>query len=173
MFVYLLLQRGMLKDLLKLFWLLYSSVTENRQGEIKDMNQKLYFSHVIDEKSSYINGKEPTHGHVESPWQWAGDGLQICKVIVEFSHKTIFSLASVFNLDMYSNIWMCIQSLSRVIFPSRLHPFAQQAWLPFLREELPSPIPSHTHSFLLIFSKESCCTPLNLPGLTISQISGW
>ena len=68
---------------------------------------------------------------------------------LEFDHKTVFSLAFVFNLDMYSNVWMFIQSLSRVIFPFRLHPFAQQASLPFLREELASPVSSHTHDLLL------------------------
>lgn len=159
MFVYLLLQRGMLKDLLRSFWLLYSSVTENRQGDIKGMNQKLYFSHVIDEKSSYINGKEPMHGHE------LGMG---CK----FSHKTIFSLAFGFNLDMHSNIWMFIQSLSRVIFPFKLHPFAQQGTSPSWGNsyQVPSPL-TPTTSFR--YSAKSCCTPLNLPGLTISQISGW
>lgn len=50
---------------------------------------------------------------------------------------------------MYSNIWLFIQSLSGVIFPVRWHPFAQQALLPFLREELASPVSSHTHNLLL------------------------
>lgn len=47
---------------------------------------------------------------------------------------------------------MFIQSLSRVIFPLRLHHFAQQAWLPLLREDLASPVSSLTStiSFLML-----------------------
>lgn len=79
---------------------------------------------------------------------------------LEFNHKTIFSLAFVFNLDKHSNVWMFMRSLSGVIFPFRLRPFAQQTWLPFLREELASSVSSHAHDLLLDIQQRVSLPPL-------------
>lgn len=62
---------------------------------------------------------------------------------------------------------MFIQSLSRVIFPLRLHHFAQQAWLPVLREDLASPVSSLTSTILfLMLGADSHCParPVSLTG---------
>lgn len=85
---------------------------------------------------------------------------------VEFKHKTIFSLSFAFNLDLFK----CLEVYPKPIandFPPRLHPFAQQAWLPLLREDLAGPVSSFTSttSFLILDEDSHCpARPVSLTG---------
>lgn len=61
-----------------------------------------------------------------------GWNVNLLRHSLEFDHKTIFFLAFLFNLDVYSSIWMFIRSLSIGIFsPLYNRPsfhFWQKSW---------------------------------------------
>jgi len=67
---------------------------------------------------------------------------------LEINHKTFFSLAFVFHLDKYSNVWMFIQNLSSDL-PLQTTPLCTTDLATFLREGLQSLVSSHTHDSLL------------------------
>lgn len=82
---------------------------------------------------------------------------------LKFNHKAIFSLAFVFHLDKFKRQDVYPKPI-RVFFPLRLHPFAQQAWLPLQREDLASCVSSLTSTMsFLIPGEDSGCPASCLP----------